>query len=459
MNKDLKQHFQAVSAFVLGELRNDKGSIGGQGTDEKGIGEHAALSYAAEESAFMRFNNAKVRQSGTVTQASLGVKLWKGSKSCSFQLGLSGDITQDEEALAQALGQARATLPLLPDDPYQAVPEAADRSEVHYPGTLLPQEEIPARILKPAEGMDFTGIYSQGLMCRGSANSAGAWHWFSTQTFLVDYSAWLPSGKAVKSTFAGRDWNDQAYAARLTQTRKALENLGKPEKALQPGKYRAFISADAMMEFIPFFSWDGLGERGIRQGDSAYLALREGRDGFSPIFGVSQDFSLGVEPAFNEDGELAPQSLRLIESGKLANTLVCSRTAKQYGIASNNAPESEEARSVAIDAGDLPEAEALAALGTGVYVSNFHYLNWSDPATARVTGMTRFACLWVEDGRIVGPIKDMRWDESLYELFGTHLERVTKERHLVVENLTYDQRMVGGSLVPGILVKGLNFTL
>ena len=58
-----------------------------------------------------------------------------------------------------------------------------------------------------------------------------------------------------------------------------------------------------------------------------------------------------------------------------------------------------------------------------------------------------------------GPIKDMRWDESLYELFGNNLERITKERHLVVENLTYDQRMVGGSQVPGILVKGLNFTL
>ena len=235
--------------------------------------------------------------------------------------------------------------------------------------------------------------------------------------------------------------------------------LGKPEKALQPGKYRAFISANAMMEFIPFFSWDGLGERGIRQGDSAYLALREGRDNFSPLFGVSQDFSLGVEPAFNEDGELAPQNLRLIEGGKLSNTLVCSRTAKQYGIASNNAPESEEARSIAIDGGDLPEDEILAALGTGVYVSNFHYLNWSDPATARVTGMTRFACLWVEEGKIVGPIKDMRWDESLYDLFGSKLERMTRERQLVVENLTYDQRMVGGSLVPGILVKGLNFTL
>jgi len=116
-------------------------------------------------------------------------------------------------------------------------------------------------------------------------------------------------------------------------------------------------------------------------------------------------------------------------------------------------------RSVAMDAGDLPEAEALKALGTGIYVSNFHYLNWSDPATARITGMTRFACLWVENGQIVGPIKDMRWDESLYAMLGSKLEALTKERHLQVETMTYEMRAVGGSLLPGILVDGLSFTL
>ncbi|MBU0956625.1 MAG: hypothetical protein KKI09_14455, partial [Spirochaetes bacterium] len=73
--------------------------------------------------------------------------------------------------------------------------------------------------------------------------------------------------------------------------------------------------------------------------------------------------------------------------------------------------------------------------------------------------MTRFACLWVENGSIVGPIKDMRWDESLYNMLGAKLEAVTKERHLQVENMTYEQRAVGGSLLPGILVDGLNFTL
>lgn len=444
MMHDFKAHFDAVSTRALAELLDD---------------ERAAISYSAERTSFMRFNNCKVRQNGTVEQADLGLKLWKGRKSYSFQLGLSGDKNRDEDLVAEAISQARAAMPLLPDDQYQAVPEAADASDARYAGTLLAEAEIPGRVLGPAQGLDFTGLFSQGQICRGAANSAGARHWFQTETFIVDYSAWLPNGRAVKSSYAGRDWSDAEYAARIQSTRRSLENLHAPEKALSPGTYRAFISADALNEVVTFFSWNGFGERGLRQGESAYLALREGRETMSPHFGFSQDFGLGLEPAFNEDGELAPQKLSIVARGAIANTIVSSRTAKQYGVNANGAEEHESVRSVAIDAGKLAEADALKALGTGVYVSNFHYLNWSDVQAARVTGMTRFSCLWVENGHIVGPIKDMRWDESLYNMLGAKLEAVTRERHLLVETGSYERRQVGGSLLPGILVNGLSFTL
>ncbi|HOZ71717.1 MAG TPA: metallopeptidase TldD-related protein [Spirochaetales bacterium] len=444
MTKDFKKRFDAVAARALGELLPD---------------ERGAISYSAELSAFMRFNGGKVRQSGSVEQADLSIKLWKGAKTYSFMLALSGDEGEDDERVAEAVGRARALMPLLPDDPYQAAPEAAGSSDARYSGTLLPEAEIPARVLGPAAGLDFTGIYSQGLVCRGAANSAGARHWFQTETFLVDYSAWLPNGRAVKSSYAGLEWSDAEYAKRIAATKRSLENLGVEQIALEPGKYRAFITADALAEVVTFFSWNGFGERGLRQGESAYIALREGRESMSPRFGFSQDFSLGVEPAFNDDGELAPERLEIVSGGAIANTVVCSRTAKQYGVPANGAGEDESVRSISMDAGDLAEADALKAIGTGVYVSNFHYLNWSDVQAARVTGMTRFACLWVENGEIVGPIKDMRWDESLYNMLGAKLEAVTKERHLLVASETYERRQVGGSLLPGILVDGLSFTL
>lgn len=441
---DHRKRFEAARDALFSELR---------------AGEAAALAFEAESSDFMRFNGAKVRQSGSVEQAHAKVKYYRGAKSYAFGLGLGGDPAADAGALATALGEARATAGLLPDDPYQAVPAASEVSDSIRRGALLKPDEIPARVLGPAEGMDYVGIYSQGAVCRGAANSSGASHWYESDSFLCDYSAWLPNGRAVKSSYAGRDWDDQAYGRQLADTRRSLEALRQPAVELKPGAYRAYVTPDALNELIVFFSWNGLGERGIRQGRSAYLALREGRDSLSPLFSLEQDFSLGVEPAFNDDGELAPERLPLIAGGRLVNTLVSSRSAKQYGVASNAAGEDEGVRSPAIAPGSLPEADALKALGTGVYVSNFHYLNWSDPLNARITGMTRFACLWVQDGHIVGPIKDMRWDESIYALLGSKLEALSAERRLIVENLSYGGRLTGGCLIPGIVVNGLSFTL
>ena len=43
----------------------------------------------------------------------------------------------------------------------------------------------------------------------------------------------------------------------------------------------------------------------------------------------------------------------------------------------------------------------LSALDTGVYISNLWYLNYSDRLACRITGMTRFASFWIENGEVV----------------------------------------------------------
>jgi len=112
-----------------------------------------------------------------------------------------------------------------------------------------------------------------------------------------------------------------------------------------------------------------------------------------------------------------------------------------------------------VSAGTLDEKDVLAALGTGLYLSNLHYLNWSDPVSARVTGMTRYACFWVENGVIAGPIKDLRWDESLYGALGSKLMALTSHTEIDPAVDTYYRRSLGGSRTPGALIEGFTFTL
>ncbi len=444
INTDFKNYFNFLSDFIFSLLEKD---------------EHLAFTLSGEQSTFVRFNNAKVRQTGSVGQVDVSFIMWKNKRTFSVSLTLQKDKETDKELLKNALLDARKQCTLLPVDLYQAIPTTNVTSESIFDGKLLEEDEILSTILTPVLNLDFTGLFSQGSIFRASSNSAGARHWFETKSFVLDFSIWLKNGRAVKSCYSGRDWDTEEYNAKIDFAKKSLEALEQGEKPLESGKYRAFISAAALYEFVEFFSWKGLGERGFQQGESAFIALREKRESFSDNITISQDFSLGGEPRFNDMGELAPEKITLIENGKLINTITSSRTAIEYGLQSNGAEDDEEVRSLCIEGGDLDEKDALKALGTGIYVSNFHYLNWSDVQNARITGMTRFSCMWVENGKIVAPIKDMRWDDSLYNLLGNKLEAITKEQHLFSETSTYDRREVGSSLLPGILVSELNCTL
>jgi predicted Zn-dependent protease len=187
--------------------------------------------------------------------------------------------------------------------------------------------------------------------------------------------------------------------------------------------------------------------------------LRSGERKLSSKFSLYEDFSGGRSPRFNHEGELAPERMPLIESGQLSNSLVNSRSAKEYGVNSNGAGPHENLRSPAMAPGTLCEIDVLATLGTGLYLSNLHYLNWSDRPGGRITGMTRFACFWVEGGKIVSPIENMRFDDTLFDLFGDSLAEVLERRTDIPETLTYGMRQLGGASVPGMLVSKMSFTL
>ncbi|MNR27750.1 hypothetical protein D3C85_1450360 [compost metagenome] len=76
-----------------------------------------------------------------------------------------------------------------------------------------------------------------------------------------------------------------------------------------------------------------------------------------------------------------------------------------------------------------------------------------------MTGLTRFATFWVENGEIQAPVSTMRFDDSVYSLLGSQLEALTAERELILSTSTYGQRQTSSSHLPGALVKRLTLTL
>jgi predicted Zn-dependent protease len=422
-------------------------------------GEDLKLELKGEQSQFVRFNNAKVRQAGCVDDAGLSVALMQNQRTCFRKIPLTGEGAIDGKLAESALEELRTEIPQLPEDPYLVLPQGNATSRESHTGKLLEPKSVADSLLSEVAGLDFTGIYAGGSLSRAYADSAGQKHWFATEFFSVDYSLFTADGQAVKDTFAGNIWDDTAYAHKIADSKHQLAKLAQPPKPIPKGQYRTYLAPGAIAELLSMFSWGGVSEDSLQRGGSALALLQRGEKQFSPQFHLIENFNQGLVPRFNGWGEIAPTEIPLIQSGKLINTLINSRSAKEYGKVANGANGSESLRSPEILPGTLAAADIFKALDTGLYLSNLHYLNWSDRPAGRITGMTRYACFWVENGEIVAPIENLRFDESLYQCLGENLMALTDFQEFIPEVGTYYNRNPGGMKVPGILCEGFTYTL
>ena len=167
----------------------------------------------------------------------------------------------------------------------------------------------------------------------------------------------------------------------------------------------------------------------------------------------------GSAPAFQGEGFTKPDRVPLVSNGRLDTLLVAPRTAMEFSLVANGAGSREKPESLELHAGTLPMQDVLALLDNGMYINNLWYLNYSDRAAGRMTGMTRFATFWVERGRIVAPIDVMRFDDTLFRMLGENLIDLTKEREMLLDPSTYDARSTSSARLPGLLLKALRFTL
>jgi predicted Zn-dependent protease len=110
-------------------------------------------------------------------------------------------------------------------------------------------------------------------------------------------------------------------------------------------------------------------------------------------------------------------------------------------------------------AGDLPTEEIARRIGTGLFVSNLWYCNVSDRSAGRITGLTRFATLWVEDGELVGPVPTMRFDDTLSRMLGSELEALGATAELIPSNDSWGWRSTACWTLPGALLRSFRLTL
>ncbi len=417
------------------------------------------LSFCGENSQFIRFNNATIRQTGLVDDATLGLKFIANKCTCEGSITVSGNKDVDMIRGIAEIKRMRAESQEILEDPFLVLPKNAGSSREVKDAAGLDFGNAVDALLPAMQGVDLVGIFANGRIYRGNANSIGQQHWFETESHCLDYSLVTKEHQMVKGTYAGTNWDQDGYESYIGRSIKKLELMDRKPVCVDPGMYRTWFEAAAVADFLDMFSWNGISEASLQQGCSGFGKMRHNDYRLSPKFTFSEDFSSGLVPKFNSNGEIAPESLPLISNGELKNTLVSSRTAAEYGAQTNYAENGEEMRSPSMNPGDLENEDILNKLDKGLYLSNIHYLNWSDNPGGRITGLTRYACFWVEQGEIVAPIDTMRFDDTFYRFFGSELESVGSSAEVIPDVLTYGQRNLGAITCPGILTNEFQLTL
>ena len=420
--------------------------------------EQFTLGYDAEASEFIRFNRGQVRQAGQVQQASLNLKLINDGRHADVRITLAGEPAADRQRLTEALQQLRETLPLLPADPYLLLNPEPWHSHQVQDQPLPETGRVLEEIRRAAQGVDLVGFYASGPISYGYASSAGAFGWHQANSFNFDWSLFHSNGQAVKASYAGADWDSERFAQRMQLAREQLEFLERPLHALAPGEYRAYLAPAALEEVMSMLCWGGFSAQALASKSSPLQKLYAGDAHLSSLVSLDEQVSQSLSPAFSGEG-YPRRDLSLVKQGRALQQLVGSRSAAEYGLEANGAPWGEAPSALAMAPGTLAQADVLKQLGTGLYISNLWYLNYSDQPAARLTGMTRFATFWVENGEIKAPVNTMRFDDSVYSLLGSQLEALTIERELLLSASTYDQRQTASNLLPGALIKKLTLTL
>lgn len=420
--------------------------------------EAMTLTMTAEETHFGRLSKARVRQLTTLSQASIDYTFIKGNKTLSFSLPFTG-LEKDFLSVTKKIQESRLWIEHLPEDPYLVRPQFYGITKEENLTGLPSNEEMLTEILDLSTNLDLAGVFSSGDIIRATINSVGQFHWFKTRNFYLDYSLYNDKQKAVKALYAGSHWDKAALKTNIKDSEFKLSLMNRDSKKIARGTHRVFLAPSAIASLLGILSWGGVSMGEHQRGNGSFKDLWEKKKKLSEKFSLTEDFSLGMSPRFNDRGEVAPSVLPLIEKGLLKNFLTSTRTANEYKVETNFSTDGEDMRSPVIGTGNLSRENILKELGTGLYISDLHYLNWSDRETARVTGMTRYACFWVENGEIVSPIEDLRFDESFYSLFGEALIDLTDYFEIFPNTGSYFQRDVGGSKVPGILLSEFKFTL
>ena len=441
----MKDYFQRIVLELFKNIQKD---------------EFLIINFDAEESNFVRLNKARIRQPGNVRQISMSLSLSNRNKrNLKSFVRLNGDFNRDLATLIKTLNYLRRELPDLPKDPYLLFSKSVQSTEICDIEKTINDEENLDYIFSKVSGLDLVGIYSSGYIYTGLANSLGQFNWHSDYSFSFDYSIYNENNNAIKLNYSSKNWINDDFDYILNQGIEKLQILSQPPRSIKKGEYTVYLEPSALNEVIDMMSWGGFSYKANKIGTSPLHLLNKGERKLHPSVSITENIKDGISANFNADGFIKPDKINMISDGKFSESLTSPRSSLEYSVPHNASSTAEYPYSIDMNAGSVSDDSILSTINNGLYISNLWYLNFSDRNNGRMTGLTRFGCFIIENGKLTAPINTMRFDDSVYSMLGENLIGFTSKRELLIDSGTYEERSTSSARLPGALVNNFKMTL
>jgi PmbA protein len=413
---------------------------------------------SADEARLTRFANSEIHQNVAETNSSLNLRVAIGRR-----VGVASSNRLDDEGLRRlaetAVAIARNSAELedwagLPEPtPIEEIPAAW--SDATAGSTPELRAEGVRAVIAAADAADVRafGSFSTSAERLAVANSKGIradQRRTTSQLLTVMMAADGGSGYAEAAGVDATTIDAAAIGKEAADKARATVN----PVSIDPGDWAVVLEEYAVVDLLATLAYLGF----------SALAVQEERSFAEPGKVIGSDLVTIVDDAtepgampmaFDYEG-VAKQRVVLVERGVCRDVVWDAQTAARsgrqstgHGLPAPN-PYGPFPLNMVMSPGEASRDELIGGLDRGLLVTRFHYTNPVHPKLAIVTGMTRDGTFLVEGGRIVGPVRNLRFTQSyLAALAGT--TAVGRDRRTLRGDF-------GGVLVPAVRIDGWTFT-
>ncbi len=423
-------------------------------------GFQAEVTVSASNKALTRFGESVITQNVSSRGVGLSVRLLKDGRMGKASTGNISDdgIRRCVETARSALGVSEKNPELLP----VCGPQRYQPIERYHQTTVETSPEARADGVRKAvetfeqEGLEGAGIFSNGGSGLGIATSEGLWASHRSTNAVFSISAMSPdsSGWAEETAPDVNEISIDEIAG--IAARKALDGRG-PD-TIEPGAWTVVFEPAAVADILLFLGWEALNGLALVEGRSC-LSDKVGQKLLGDNITIMDDayHPLTAGQPFDYEG-MPRQRVMLIENGVFRSAVHDRSTAQRAGLASTGhalpQPNSNGPvpLNLVLSPGDSSLEGMIGSTGKGLLVTRLHYSNILDPMKMTLTGMTRDGLFMIEDGRVTGGVKNMRFTESVLHLL-SNVEALSKQLYK-----TGTFWGGGGTVAPAIKVNDFHFT-